>query len=110
MAARQGDAGLGADGPGAFEYLACCFGWQFVYWPAQDGDREDRLAAHGIDITDRIGRGDAAEIEGVVNDRHEEIRCGDECRAIAEVEDGGVISFIVSYEEPGIWFCDCRAA
>src|SRR5437660_1545176 len=40
---------------------------------ADDGERRHRLAAHRIDIAQRIYRGDLAEDEGVVNDGSEEV-------------------------------------
>ena len=34
--------------------------------------------AHGVDVGDRVGRGNAAEIVRIVDDGHEEIGGGDE--------------------------------
>src|SRR3712207_8208324 len=35
--------------------------------------RADRLAAHGPDVRQRVGRGDPPEVVGVVDDRREEV-------------------------------------
>jgi hypothetical protein len=37
---------------------------QHIDRPAEDGDGHQRVAAHGVDVADGIGGGDAAEIEG----------------------------------------------
>jgi hypothetical protein len=39
----------------------------------QDGERRNRLAAHGVHVAQRIGCGDGAEGLGVVNDRRKEV-------------------------------------
>ena len=50
------------------------------------------FAAHRIDIGDGIGRGDAAEIVGIVDDRHEEIGGGDDAKIIVDLPDRGVVA------------------
>jgi hypothetical protein len=52
---------------------------QLVERHADHRQGHDRRAAHGIDVGDGIGRRDAPEIVGIVDDGHEEIRCRDQC-------------------------------
>ncbi|RMS11946.1 hypothetical protein ALP75_200600 [Pseudomonas syringae pv. actinidiae] len=73
MAARQWDTGSVAHGATATDHFASHFGRQHIDWPAENGDGHQRIAAHRIDVADRIGRGDAAEVERVIDDRHEEV-------------------------------------
>src|SRR5258708_19663496 len=51
-----------------------------------DGEREDRLAAHRIDVRERVGRGDAAEVVGIVDDGREEIGGGDDRLLVATTD------------------------
>ncbi|MNL35558.1 hypothetical protein D3C87_1575980 [compost metagenome] len=46
---------------------------QYVNRPAEDRNRHQRIAAHGVDIADGIGGGNAPEIERIVDDRHEKV-------------------------------------
>ena len=41
---------------------------------ADDGERHDRPPAHRVDVGDGVGRGDAAEIERIVDDGRKEVR------------------------------------
>jgi hypothetical protein len=54
------------------------FGRQLVERHADDRQRHDRRAAHGVDVGEGVGGGDAAEVARVVDDRHEEVGGGDE--------------------------------
>ena len=60
-----------------FHNLRRYFRWQNVDWPAQDGNGHKGCTAHGIDITDGVGGGNSAKIEGVINDGHKKISCTD---------------------------------
>ena len=99
MAAGDGDAGLGADRSAALQDFAGHLDRQFVERHAEDGERHDRRAAHGIDIGDRIGRGDAAEIMGVVDHRHEEIGGRDHAGLVVDLPDGGVVAGLGADEQ-----------
>ena len=46
------------------------------------GEREDGPAAYRIDVGQRVGRGDAAKVERVVDHRHEKVRGRDEESAL----------------------------
>ena len=58
---------------------------------AENGERHDRLAAHGINIRDRVGRRDASEVERVIHHRHEEIRRGDDAGVVIELPHRRVV-------------------
>jgi hypothetical protein len=76
----------------AFEDAFDCIERQFVDRHADDRQRQQRHATHGIDVGQRIGRRDAAEIEGVIDDRHEEIGRRDQGLVVVELVDGRVIA------------------
>ncbi len=58
---------------------------------AQDGQRQDRRAAHGVDVGQRVGGGDAAEIVGIVDHRHEKVGGGDQGQAVGQAVHRGVV-------------------
>ena len=91
MTARDRDAGGGADGRAAFENPADRFDREGVDRHADDGQGEDRRRPHGIDVRQGIGRGDAAEVERVVDHRHEEVGGGDQRLGVVQPPDGGVV-------------------
>ena len=41
--------------------------------PSQDGKRRDGFTSHGVDVAQRVGRGDGAECVRVIHDRRKEI-------------------------------------
>ena len=67
------------------------FDWQLAHRHADDGQREDRRRAHGVDVRQRVGRGDAAEVEGVVDHRHEEVGGRHQRLAVVQPPDRGVV-------------------
>src|SRR5207248_7635018 len=73
VAAGDGDPGFRADGLAAFENSADRIDGQPVDWHAHQGQREQGRAAHRVNIGQRVGRGDGAEVVGIVDDRHEEV-------------------------------------
>ncbi len=38
-----------------------------------DGERGNGLSAHGVNVTERVGRGDLAKRKGVIDNRGEEV-------------------------------------
>ena len=66
---------------------------------AHQRQRHDRLAAHGVDVGDRVGGGDAAEVERVVDDRHEEVGGGDQRLLVVELVDGGVVGGLDAHQQ-----------
>ena len=73
MAAGDWNAGL-AGGVGAAAHdFAQNLERQFIDRPGDEAERPQRFAAHGVDIRERVGGGDTAELEGVVHHRGEKI-------------------------------------
>ena len=54
-------------------------------------DGEHGIAAHRIDITERVCRGDGAEFVGRVDDRREKVGGGNDRFALIELVDGCVV-------------------
>ena len=66
---------------------------------ATHGQRQDRRAAHRVDVRERIGGGDTPEVEGVIDDRHEEIGGGDHRLGVVELIDRGVVGGLGADQE-----------
>jgi GNAT superfamily N-acetyltransferase len=92
VAAGQRDAGFGAHGAAAANHFAGHFRRQHVDRPAEDGDGHQRVAAHGVDVADGVGGGDAAEVEGIVDDGHEEVGGRDHAAFVVQGVHGGVVA------------------
>src|SRR5271168_4742791 len=69
MAAGDRNAGLLTYRLAAAQDLADRRVWQGVDWHADDRQRHQRAPAHRIDIRERVGGGNAAEIERIIDDR-----------------------------------------
>src|SRR3979490_645814 len=91
MPPRGGDARLGAHRLAAFENAADHRHRQLVERHADDGEREDRPRAHGVDVGERIGGRDAPEVVRVIDDRREEISGGDERLAVVQAVDRCIV-------------------
>ena len=59
--------------------------------PDHDVQRRQRPAAHGVDIRQGVGGGDAAEPPGVVNDGREEVQGLDQGPVAVHLVDAGVL-------------------
>src|SRR5690606_21847170 len=59
--------------------------------PREEIDRDDRGAAHRVDVGQRVGRGDAAEVVGVVDDGGEEVGRGDDRAGAVDAHGSGVV-------------------
>jgi len=71
--------------------------------PTEDRQRQHRAAAHGVHVADGIGGGDAAEVERVIDDGHEEVGGGKQQGvAIVEQPGGGIVAHLVANEQAGI--------
>ena len=106
MAARDRNPGFGADRFAARENQTHRLHRQLVERHADQGEGEQRRGAHRIDIGERVGRGDRAEVERIVDDRHEEIGRGDDRLRGVDLVDGGVIRGFYAHQklrwqEPG---------
>ncbi|MNO62730.1 hypothetical protein D3C76_534110 [compost metagenome] len=95
----QGNARLVTHLTTAVDHLLGHFRRERVDGPAEDGDGDDGLAAHGIDVADSVGGGDATEGEGVIDDGHEEVGGGDDALTVADVHHGGVILAAVADDQ-----------
>jgi hypothetical protein len=56
-----------------------------------DRKREQRRAAHGEDVVERVRRRDRAVVAGVVDDGREEVEREDQCPLVVEPVDGRVV-------------------
>src|SRR5690606_4959083 len=56
-----------------------------------EGKREDRPAAHRIDVRYRIGGGDPPEVERIIDDRHEEVGRRHQRPGLVDLVDRGVV-------------------
>ena len=91
VAARDRDARRGAHRLAAGEDLPDHRERQLLERHADDGERQDRPAAHGIDVGDGVGRGDAAEVVRLIDDRREEVGRGDDRLRVVQPIDRGVV-------------------
>ena len=66
-------AGGAHDVEPAAQHLAQRVGAELLERPRHEVERRQRPAAHRVDVGQRVGRGDAAEVVGVVDDRREEV-------------------------------------
>ncbi len=73
MAAGNRNTGSATDGFATLQNLADGFQWQGVDRHADDGQRKEGRAAHGVDIGNGIGGRDTTEIVGIIDDGHEEV-------------------------------------
>jgi hypothetical protein len=74
---------------------------QHVDRHAHQRQRHDGRAAHGIDVADGVGGGDAAEVERVVDDGHEEVGGGDQRLLVVELVDRGVVGGLDAHQQLG---------
>ena len=101
MAAGDGNAGLRADRAPAIEDLADHVGGNLVDGHAENGERHDRSSAHRIDVGDGVGGRHTAEVEGVVDHRHEEVGGRDHAGPVVELVDRGVVAGLRADEQVG---------
>ena len=70
---------------------------------AAEVEREERPAAHRVDVGERVGGGDAAEAPRVVADRGDEVGGGDEGAAVAAVCEqihAGIVGGLRAHQHP----------
>ena len=91
VAAGDRNAGARAHGFAAVEDAADRLDRQLVDGHPDERQREERRAAHRVDVGDRVGRGDRAEVVRIVDDRHEEVGRRDDGLAFVQLEDRGVV-------------------
>ena len=66
---------------------------------ADDVQREERDAAHGVDVAERVHHGDGAEIVGVVDDRREEVDRLNHGQVVRQAIDGSVVARVEPDEQ-----------
>ena len=60
------------------------------------------VAAHRVDVGERVRRGDATPVVRVVDDRREEVGGDDDREVVAQAVDGGVVGGVEADEQVGI--------
>jgi len=58
----------------------------------ENGERRDGTAAHGVDVAERVGGGDLAEFEGIVDDGREEVDRLHDGKIRSEAVNGRVVA------------------
>ncbi len=101
MAAGQGNPRRRTDRGAAGQDLADGLHRQLVDGHADDGQGQDRGPAHGVDVGERIGRRDAAEVEGVVDHGHEEVGGGHQGLGVVQPPDRGVVGGLRAHHQVG---------
>ncbi len=101
MPPGDGDARLAAHGRTAFEHPADDLGRQLGDGHAHQGQRQDGRAAHGVDVRQRIRRGDTTEVAGVVDDGGEEVRGGHQRLLVVQAVDGGIVAGFRTHQQFG---------
>jgi hypothetical protein len=91
--------GLGADVGAPAQHLGRELEGDQVARPGQQVDRQQRLAAHRVDVRQRVGGGDPAPVVGVVDDRGEEVGGGDDRAAAVDADRGPVIAVLDAHEQ-----------
>src|SRR5699024_3750154 len=92
---------LGSDVAAALEDLGEELGGQFFSGPAHQVERHHGGAAHGVDVREGVGGGDAAPVVCVVDHRGEEVRGGQDRQILADLDGGGVVAVVQAYEDFG---------
>ncbi|SJM32708.1 hypothetical protein BQ8482_310029 [Mesorhizobium delmotii] len=86
------DSGGGANCPSALQNVSDHMRRHLVERHTENGQRHDWPAAHRIDVGDRVGRGDPAEIIRIVNHGHEKIGGGDDTGVVVKLPHSGVVA------------------
>ncbi len=102
MATGQRDPRLLAGETAAVDHLLRHLRRQLGDRPAENGDRHDRFAAHGVHVADGVGSRNAAEIEWIVDDRHEEVGGADDADAVANVVHRRIVAGFIADQQARI--------
>src|SRR5690606_37966875 len=84
---------------------------QDVAGPGEQVHRDEGAAADRVDVRQRVGRGDAAPVVGVVDDRGEEVGGGDggqAARGAGDADDGGVVAGVEADDQLAVRGRGCR--
>ena len=101
MAAHDETLGLGGLGVAALQRLAQDLLVQ-RRGKTHHVQGDERLAAHGVDVGQRVGGGDGPELVGVVGDGREEVDGDDQRRLVVDAIYGGVIAGLGPYQQVGV--------
>jgi hypothetical protein len=91
--------GLADLGQPPFHHLAEHALGHGLHRAGEDVHAQQRPAAHGVDVGERIGRGDAAEVKGVVDDGREEVHGLDERCGLVQTIHPGVVAGLAADQE-----------
>ena len=75
----------------AGEHLAQYRGLELLRRKSDQAEGHDRPTAHGVDIRECVGRGDAAKVARVIHDGREKVHGLHEGSAVAEADDPGIV-------------------
>src|SRR5260370_12329648 len=92
MASDHGDARLGELASATADDLLQQPGAELVARESGDAEREERFGANRVDVAQRVGRGDGAEVGGTVDDGREEVDRRDQRAVRRDAIDGRVIA------------------
>ena len=101
VSASHRNAGRCTDGLAALQNLPDGVGGQDVDRHADDGECKQRFAAHGVDVGQCVGGGDAAKVERIIDNRHEEISGGDDGLLVVEAVDRSIIGSVDADQQVG---------
>ena len=71
----------------------------FVHGEPGNGESHDRLAADRVDVGQRIGGGNPAEIVWIIDDGHEEVGRRDHALFVVDLVNGRVIARLKSDQQ-----------
>src|SRR6056300_341380 len=101
MAAGEWNSYLGTDSASSSDDKSCDLRGQFINRPAENGNRHEGASTHGIDVADGVGGGNAAKIEGVIDDGHEKVGGAQYGSTVAHIKRSGIVATAVTHEELG---------
>ena len=102
MAACDDDAGLGADGDRPLEDTPQGLQPEAIDRPGDQAEGAQRLGPHGVHVAERVGRGDASEIEGVVDDGRKHVHGLDQGQVVGNPHHRRVVRRPEAHEDPRI--------
>ena len=94
------------DRSAAFKHFADGVQWQHINRHANQRQRKERRAAHGVNVGNGVGRGDPAKIVGIIDDGHEEIGRRDNRLLRVDLIHRGVVAGFRSHQQ--LWRHDAR--
>ena len=99
VATCDGNACCLTDALTALQNLANHLGAEHIDRHADQSHSKDGCAAHGVNIADGVGRGNATKVKRVVNDGHEEVGGGDQRLLVIQLVDRGIISRVYAHQQ-----------